>query len=147
MLELNVSAYRAVATAAVRKASNRMEFIDLAKERAGIDIEVISGEEEAALTLAGTLGVIKDDPDSVLVFDVGGGSTELIRRENRNAVNIYSLDIGAVNITERFFKDHDPPLAEEMARAKQFIGGALTESVFDLRANRRFAGSSEPRAR
>jgi len=146
MLEHNVSAYRAIATAAVRKAANRIELINRARERAGMDLEVISGEEEARLTLAGTLCAIEETPGAVLVFDVGGGSSELIGRRGGNEVNIHSVDIGAVNITERFLSDHDPPLPRELVQAGQFIRDSLADAVLDLRGGmetiERFVGTA-----
>jgi exopolyphosphatase/guanosine-5'-triphosphate,3'-diphosphate pyrophosphatase len=69
---------RSVATEACRQAANRSEFLDRARTEAGIEIEVISAEEEARLTTAGCLPLLYRHPEHTLLFDIGGGSTELV---------------------------------------------------------------------
>src|SRR6266436_4742814 len=72
----------AVATAAMRDASDGAEFLARVRERAGIELEIISGESEAQLAwLAVSHGLKLDPAEHVLVVDIGGGSTELIRAE------------------------------------------------------------------
>jgi exopolyphosphatase/guanosine-5'-triphosphate,3'-diphosphate pyrophosphatase len=83
----------AFATAAVRSATNGGEFVALTKELAHIDVDVISGEEEAAIGLSGALG--QDDGG---IIDIGGGSTELTLRVGGMPVYSRSLDIGAVRL-------------------------------------------------
>jgi exopolyphosphatase/guanosine-5'-triphosphate,3'-diphosphate pyrophosphatase len=109
----------AVGTSALRNAANAAEFIAGAKQRAGIDITVISGEEEAQLTLLGVRRALSpvssagEDPlASALVIDIGGGSTELIVTRQGNIASMESLPLGAVYLTERFVQ-HDPPIIDE----------------------------------
>lgn len=90
----------AVATAAVRNASNGDEFIRRAEAEYGIRFEVISGVAEARL---GFLGVINTlDVQDAILFDLGGGSTELTLIRKRKAKQSISIPIGAVNLADRF---------------------------------------------
>lgn len=101
-----VSNGRYVATAACRKAENRQEFRDRAYAETGIRIETISSTEEARLTLAGCQPLIDETARNVLVFDIGGGSTELIWLESSAAgagmIDSTSLPFGVVTLTERY---------------------------------------------
>ena len=74
----------AVATSAVREASNGQEFVRLAKKETGIDIKIITWEEEARLTLEGVYWKIPHENRRVITFDIGGGSTEFILSEGKN---------------------------------------------------------------
>lgn len=69
---------RAVGTAALRRAPNRHDFIEQVFQQTGISIEVIDGVEEAHLTAIGVLSVISRQPETAVIFDIGGGSTEFI---------------------------------------------------------------------
>lgn len=90
----------AIATSAVRDASNRDEFVKLIMEKTGIEIKIISGREEAELGFLGASSML--DGGSGTVCDIGGGSTELIFGRGRSVELAESVDIGAVRITERF---------------------------------------------
>ena len=113
-----------VGTSALRKAGNREAFIRGVRETAGIDITVISGEEEARLTLLGVDRALQragvDDLESALVMDIGGGSTEVIRTRPDAAPVEMSIPIGAVYLSERFMR-HDPPTSEDMALLRQTV--------------------------
>jgi len=107
-----VTRYRAVGTNAVRKAINSKWFISYIKESTGIKIESITGEEEAYLTFYGASRSL-DIPKSILVIDIGGGSTEFILGNNGPEINmVESLDIGCVNLSEEFIKDEGPDKIE-----------------------------------
>lgn len=96
----NVTKILAVATAAVRKAKNGIELIDRIKMETGIDMKVISGEEEAHLdfiAVSSSLS-IKD----ALILDIGGGSFELIWMENRLKKESVSIPIGSIDFAEQF---------------------------------------------
>lgn len=104
---LGVQTTRAVTTEACRRASNAPAFIEQAKIETGIALRVISGDEEAKLTLAGCAPLLQDGPDQVLLFDIGGGSTEIVWAE-RGATSrgmeirdILSLPEGVVTLTEQ----------------------------------------------
>jgi exopolyphosphatase/guanosine-5'-triphosphate,3'-diphosphate pyrophosphatase len=109
-----------VATSAVREAANREEFLAKAKQEAGFSVEVISGEEEARRTMLGIRSGLPKDVSAILGLDIGGGSTEFILdRPNRPPV-IRSIEIGVVRLTEQALL-HDPPTAEEIARASEAV--------------------------
>lgn len=96
----------AVATSAVREASNGQEFVRLAKQKTGIDIKIIPWEEEARLTLAGVFWKIPHENRKVLTLDIGGGSTEFILSEGKNISGFCSTPLGVVRLTEKFITQH-----------------------------------------
>ena len=96
----------AVATSAVREASNGQEFVRLAKKETGIDIKIITWEEEARLTLEGVYWKIPHENRRVITFDIGGGSTEFILSEGKNIKDFCSTSLGVVRLTEKFITQH-----------------------------------------
>lgn len=126
-----VDRVRFIATSAARDVSNRQLFFDGVRERLGVDVEVITGEEEARLSAAGVMsGVGAATP--VLILDIGGGSTELVVVDGgREVSSATSLDIGAVRITERFLHQ-DPRAAAEVAAARAHIAAVLDASGVDF---------------
>ena len=96
----------AVATSAVREASNGQEFVRLAKKETGIDIKIITWEEEARLTLEGVYWKIPHENRRVITFDIGGGSTEFILSEGENIKDFCSTSLGVVRLTEKFITQH-----------------------------------------
>ena len=96
----------AVATSAVREASNGQEFVRLAKKETGIDIKIITWEEEARLTLEGVHWKIPHENRRVITFDIGGGSTEFILSEGENIKDFCSTSLGVVRLTEKFITQH-----------------------------------------
>lgn len=111
---------RVVATSAARDVSNRSEFERNVEQRLGVKPDVISGDEEAALSSAGVLsGVETDSPG--LIIDIGGGSTELVVvGEGGEILSAVSLDIGAVRVSERFLHS-DPPTPDEITAAQRHV--------------------------
>ena len=114
-------------TSALRDAENGSDFLAEAKRRADVDIEIITGDREAQLAFAavlsdGTLNLPADA--SLLVFDIGGGSTELILGDQNGVGRHKSLNIGAVRLTERFLHS-DPPTAYELDQAAHYVRAAL----------------------
>jgi len=92
----------AVATSAVREATNGTEFVKSIEREAGIQVEVISPEEEARRTLLGVLSGLEGSPRSFLVMDIGGGSTEFIWGDTQGRQSVISTDLGVVRLTERY---------------------------------------------
>jgi exopolyphosphatase/guanosine-5'-triphosphate,3'-diphosphate pyrophosphatase len=90
----------AVATSAVRDAVNGAEFVDLIYRQTGISLSVINGVQEGALTLTGVIAGLDCQLDNLLVFDVGGGSTEYTVAHMGKATFIRSLPLGVVRLTE-----------------------------------------------
>ncbi|WP_242900919.1 Ppx/GppA phosphatase family protein [Actinomadura terrae] len=117
---------RVVATSATRDAANRSEFVDGVVEIFGVVPEVISGDEEAALSFAGATrelaGLRPARP--YLVVDIGGGSTEFVLGSSSPDA-ARSVDIGCVRMTERHLRDGDPPSPEHIADAVADIDAAL----------------------
>lgn len=97
-----VSRVKACATSAVRDAVNRLEFVEKIYIETGIRLEIIDGETEARLTLEGVKSALDSCPDSLVLLDVGGGSTEFTVSFLGNPVFIKSMPIGVVRLTEGF---------------------------------------------
>ncbi|AQP45204.1 Ppx/GppA phosphatase family protein [Tessaracoccus flavus] len=130
---------RFVATSAARDVSNRDVFERNVEERLGVPVDVISGDEEAALSAGGVLSGV-EAPTPVLVFDIGGGSTELIViEEDRRIVSATSLDIGAVRVKERFLTT-DPATDDEIAAARAYVGDLLDRAGVDFASIRTAIG-------
>lgn len=105
-------------TSALRDASNRKEFIDTVRQELGLEISILSGEEEADLTYQGAVSEFLD-PDSdqsLAVLDIGGGSTELTIGKGTKVLQMSSLDLGSVRLTERT-PLLNPPSAPALAQA------------------------------
>ncbi len=102
----------AVATSAVREASNGKEFVRLAREKTGIEIEIIPWEEEARLTLEGVFWKIPHENRKSLTLDIGGGSTEFILSEGKSIAGFCSSSLGVVRLTEKFIHQHPIDNAE-----------------------------------
>jgi len=114
----------ALGTSALRDAANRQAFLGPARAILGVPVEVASGDREAELVLRGVGGGRPLAPGTV-VFDVGGGSTELIAVGADGALAArVSLDIGSVRLTERHLR-RDPPPAGDFAPMRRQIEGAL----------------------
>lgn len=96
---------RAVATSAVREADNSRDFLDRARSEAGIDVEVISGVEEARLIHLGAMQALPRSDGNVLLVDIGGGSTEIVVSRRGHILFAQSLKMGAVRLTDRFLPD------------------------------------------
>ena len=121
-----VEQVEAVGTSAMRDAAGGSEFIERAERLLGKRPRVISGDEEAELTFHGALSGL-DVGGPVSVFDVGGGSTEIITGQagaKPSFSRAKSLDIGSVRLFERHVRN-DPPRAEELERACNDIRAAL----------------------
>jgi exopolyphosphatase/guanosine-5'-triphosphate,3'-diphosphate pyrophosphatase len=128
---------RFVATSATRDVSNREVLLDGVRERLGVEVDIISGDEEARLSFDGaTRGLDEVGSDAYnrpwVVVDIGGGSTELVTRVGDfGRVVGQSLDVGSVRMTERHLAT-DPPRADEIAAARATIRSALDTLTVDL---------------
>ena len=96
---------RVVATSAVREAANREEFVRLARERVGLDVQVISWEEEARLTVEGVFWKLAPS-GKTLIFDTGGGSTEYIFTQGKQIQALAGTSLGVIRLTEQFITQH-----------------------------------------
>jgi len=103
----------AAATAAVRESENGMLFRDRVKAETGIDITIFAAELEAATSLNGACSVLKPSTTSdMLLFDIGGGSTEFICTRHGTQQNAISCKLGVVRLVEAHLHS-DPPTAED----------------------------------
>jgi len=127
--ELDARRVRMVATSASRDARNREDFVAMVRATLGSDPEVVSGDEEAALSFAGAVGTLPDVTGPVLLADVGGGSTELVAGSpsGPGELRASSVDIGSVRMTERHFH-HDPPTADEIDAVVADVRAALARA-------------------
>lgn len=113
-----VEKIRFVATSATRDAINKEEFFQIVKENLNVQAEVISGEEEAALSFAGATKSLATKFDApFLVIDLGGGSTELVVGVDK-PIAAYSMNVGCVRMTERHTPGGNPTEIQEDAIRK-----------------------------
>ena len=130
----------AVATSAVREATNRSSFTDRAREEAGIAVEVIAGTEEARLIHLGVLGTLPISDRRHLVIDIGGGSTEVVVGEGVTPEILRSFKLGHVRLTDRFFPGgHIEPMSIPACRTfiLSFLARAaatIANTTFDITA-------------
>ena len=110
----------AAGTAGMRMASNASELIDAVREHAGVEIEVIPGDEEARLAFTAVVAALPDRPASLVVFDTGGGSSQFTFADEQ-----FSVNVGAARFTERFGLDR-PVSTDVIAQACAAIASELT---------------------
>jgi len=124
----------AIATSAVRDAANGKAFIQRAYDLTGVNIDIISGEKEAALGYRGVTLCMENNSISemMLVIDIGGGSTELILGQGPTLEKTISLNVGAVRMTERFITT-DPIIKEEHKEMEDDIYKIVKESVEQIK--------------
>ena len=118
----NVKYVSASGTSALRDAQNREEVINELSSFIGTEIKVITGEEEARLSYLGTI----EDDKLYTVVDIGGGSTEFITGENKIIKTRHSISIGAVRLTERYFKQQ-PAGISDFQKAETYIIESLNK--------------------
>jgi exopolyphosphatase/guanosine-5'-triphosphate,3'-diphosphate pyrophosphatase len=125
---LNVEAVEAVATSAVRSAANGKELVATLSEELGHEIKTISGEEEAELTAASALSNFDMYGKRYAMVDIGGGSVEIISACGNHVEEFYSLDLGAVVMTDRFLVS-DPIDEEELGKLQRHIRASLKRTI------------------
>lgn len=128
---------RVAATSAARDAGNRDAWFDAAEVVVGARPELLSGTEEAELSFRGAISDVDSAEGPFLVFDLGGGSTEVAYGTDRVEGSI-SLDIGCVRLTERFIES-DPPRPEELSAAISYAQSWLDDVL------RRLPGAASAR--
>jgi exopolyphosphatase/guanosine-5'-triphosphate,3'-diphosphate pyrophosphatase len=103
--DMHADSVRVVGTNALRLAHRKQAFLERAREALGHPIEIIAGMEEARLIYSGVAHTMPNEPGRRLVIDIGGGSTELIIGEALTPLDLESLQMGCVALSERFFRD------------------------------------------
>ncbi len=122
----------AVATAAVREAHNASQFIQEVEQQTGLRVEILSGIEEARLIgLAASHGCSLKGATNINI-DIGGGSTEISLFRNGASLSLFSLKLGAVRLTERYFHS-DPPKPKQLSNLKAEVHAAFERPRRELR--------------
>lgn len=121
---------RITATSAARDATNRDAWFDRAEAVVGARPELLSGAEEAELSFRGATAGLDPARGPFLVFDLGGGSTELAYGTTEVEASM-SLEIGCVRLTERFIES-DPPRPEELAAALSYADSWIDDVLRDM---------------
>lgn len=129
-----VSRVRATATSAARDASNRDAFFCAAEAALGTRPELLSGEEEAALSFQGATSGLSPELGPFLVVDIGGGSTEFVLGTTAPEA-LTSVPMGCVRMTERYIT-HDPPVADELASCAQAVQEIMVSVTRDVPVQR-----------
>ncbi|GFE57921.1 Ppx/GppA phosphatase family protein [Geobacter sp. AOG1] len=117
----------AVATSAVRKATNGPAFVDAIKNDIGIDVTVIDGEEEAELAVLSAQNNFDMEGMRYAMVDIGGGSLEIVTALGNHIEEIYSLELGAVVLTEKFIGS-DPVSRGDYSRLRKHVRKTLKEA-------------------
>jgi len=123
-----ISRLRMVATSAVREAPNRAEFTARVESATGQAVEVVSGEEEAGLTLLGVSAGLRELDGAFLLFDIGGGSTEFVLARHGRAFRALSLRLGVVRLAERFI-DSRPVEPDRLALMRAELDARLAAEI------------------
>lgn len=140
--EYNSQSITATATSFIRDSNNKSEFINAIKSATGIEIEILSGDDEAKWTFIGAIYDKVTTGGKITTIDIGGGSTEITTASIDKAVidkhdfskiplTGKSLDIGSVRINEKFLSAH-PPTYESIADAEKFINDNLNKIDFNI---------------
>lgn len=126
---LEATHIRAVATAAVREASNRDELLGRAREELGLEIEVISEAEEARLAFLSAAEMVGVSGRTA-VLDIGGGSAEIVLSTDEEIESVASVPLGAVVLSERFHHT-DPLTPAELERLTTYVQSTLANALPD----------------
>ncbi len=125
---MNVAAVEAIATSAVRRATNGEEVVATLARDLGAPIRVISGIEEAELAMASAQRHFDMEYKRYAVFDIGGGSLEITTALGSHIEECYSLDLGAVVMTEQFIR-HDPVSVQDIRKLQRHVRETLKASL------------------
>jgi exopolyphosphatase/guanosine-5'-triphosphate,3'-diphosphate pyrophosphatase len=129
----NVDKIRFCATSATRDAMNRNLFIDGVRDILNVQVEVIPGEEEAALSFTGATYQLDQGSGPFLVVDIGGGSTEFVYGDKK-VISAKSVNIGCVRMSERHLTNQ-PPTMDQIASAIVDIDIAITQAAVSVPVN------------
>lgn len=126
----------AIATSALREASNGPQVLAQLEEHAGVPIGVLAGIDEARLTFLAARRWYGWGAGRLLLLDIGGGSLEIAAGSDEEPDAAFSLPLGAGRLTRAFLWEADPPAQEDVARLREHVrhtlGGALTAAAAEL---------------
>lgn len=128
----------AFGTSVLRDVSNKDEFLNFIKNETEIDIEILESSQEAYWSYRGAISGIQEN-GNIVVIDIGGGSTEISEGTLQEVKCTHSINIGAVKITERYFKNN-PPNQTELNVATEFIRTAIDKIGYCSFTNSRLIG-------
>lgn len=132
MAQFDISELNIFATASLRNISNRDEALAYIKEKTGESINIVSGKEEAEL---GYYGAISETAlNSGIIFDIGGGSTEIVRFDGKSIITADSYEIGSLNLFTAFVKNIWPSKSE-IKNIKERAKAVLSPAVPDISCN------------
>ena len=103
--DMHADAVRVVGTSALRRAKRRQVFLERARDALGHPVEIVAGREEARLIYAGVSQSLPTESGNRLVIDIGGGSTELIVGRGAEPLELESLNLGCVVVSQKHFAD------------------------------------------
>ena len=118
--QYQVKRVKVIGTAALRTASNGPALMQWAATETQLDIEIISGEREAALIQKGVFQSLVDPLDRYVVMDIGGGSVEFIIAEGNEVLWCHSFPVGAAVLLREYHRE-DPISARELQAIKEFL--------------------------
>lgn len=116
---------RVIATCAIREAGNGPAFCQRIREEIGLEVEVISGEQEGRYAFSSVQHAFDLSGKNVIVADIGGGSTEIVFSTGEMIEEIYSTPLGAVRLTERFAANGETDIAEVFPKLESDIADCL----------------------
>ena len=133
--ELNVYPIRAFGTSALRNAKNRLFVLQKIQAATGIEVQIISGDEEARLIYLGVRQAVNLGSDKNLIMDIGGGSVEFIIANEKEIFWKQSFEVGGQRLLERFQK-HDPILSEELESLNLYLDNALGSLIEQIKIHK-----------
>lgn len=123
----------AVATSATRDASNKVQFLEMLKREANLEVCTISGSEEARLIYLGVSSGLRLGYSKALFIDIGGGSTEVSVGDQRQYYFLHSFDLGSIRLTNMFLPDETGPVSEERyEQIKDYIRHKAADIIKEL---------------
>ena len=132
--EHSVEKTTVTATSAVRNASNQNEFVNQVLERVGFKIEVLSGDNEAAVIHAGVSNYLEIGIEPQLIIDIGGGSIEFIIANSKEHLWMRSLEIGGQRLMDQF-QEKDPIDPKDVERLNSFLDQQLQEVIQNCKSH------------
>ena len=124
----NVQSLRVIATSAARDAQNQGEFLEAIKQASGLEVDIISGQQEADLVYQG----VRSDPNlaerRLMILDVGGGSSEFMIGSGQHPELSCSFALGSVRLLE-MMRPTDPPTASELERCRGYLREFFAEHI------------------
>ena len=127
----NSASLRVIATSAARDARNKQELLDAIKNASGLEVEIITGEQEADLVYQGVRSDPKLAGQRLLILDVGGGSAEFIIGEHEHPEFAHSFPLGSVRLLEHL-RPGDPPTPQDLARCRNYLHTFFDDYVHKL---------------